>query len=345
MGCCDAQLKWNNIKYNCSGTCEKTVCGNCIKDDVCYNCKTYNGESVKWDLDKNFPSCSTITCGKVFGLTTRKRHCRGCGHIFCRGCCNADKVCESCVNASTRRRSSTEPSHSKPVGWAATVYRYGQLGSSSGSGELTLNQEISKEPLTRPKRHSVGATVGGAQRSSTVTIDIKRLKNRSLTKPSRVSTPATPSTVDQSTHTGAGETTLDLPTAPAMKGGDIVMLHGLTKGSLNGLIGALFNFAPNHRTRSGVAARWMVLLDLDDTACTDAPFTGYGLVPVKPINLRKLDIPANAHLNLPPHWLLAKVDMVQGSSTKFYYYNLVTKKRSCEKPIMAVRLRNQSNSP
>jgi hypothetical protein len=39
-----------------------------------------------WKPDAGAPHCTRPGCGAVFGVTTRKHHCRACGKIFCNAC-------------------------------------------------------------------------------------------------------------------------------------------------------------------------------------------------------------------------------------------------------------------
>ncbi|XP_055347048.1 early endosome antigen 1-like [Paramacrobiotus metropolitanus] len=58
----------------------------------------------KWAQDEEVNECSA--CGKPFGLTQRKHHCRSCGEIFCQDCSAKSaslvgakkpvRVCDSC---------------------------------------------------------------------------------------------------------------------------------------------------------------------------------------------------------------------------------------------------------
>ena len=65
---------------------------------------------VKWLQDSSAVKCMNQTCLKSFGLTRRRHHCRGCGHIYCSACsvvhsdqeplhypmfCN-ERLCEEC---------------------------------------------------------------------------------------------------------------------------------------------------------------------------------------------------------------------------------------------------------
>lgn len=66
-----------------------------------------------WVPDQNAPACHG--CRSVFGLFTRKHHCRGCGQIFCADCSKdtialpllayPDRVrtCNACYSLETRR--------------------------------------------------------------------------------------------------------------------------------------------------------------------------------------------------------------------------------------------------
>jgi hypothetical protein len=75
-------------------------------------------ERVQWQKDTDAKRCTR--CDGGFGLVVRRHHCRMCGFVFCKSCCNnflkvkptstkEERVCNDCYKERTRPTKSPPP--------------------------------------------------------------------------------------------------------------------------------------------------------------------------------------------------------------------------------------------
>lgn len=66
-------------------------------DDFIIVCKTGMEQNmVPWKKDKDEKQCGG--CGAGFGLMRRRHHCRLCGNIRCKECCNFMTLADTCTS-------------------------------------------------------------------------------------------------------------------------------------------------------------------------------------------------------------------------------------------------------